>query len=536
MYGSADGSVASVGISVGTNGVSVYEHYDSHMPAILVWPGTVSGWTHIAVVVENRTPKLYINGVLVRIGLQLVVPHLKAGNLIGSGYYGTMIGELDEVRIWSVVRTQSQIAADMNGTVASPQTGLAAYWPISPGGNGTTLQDISGNNYNVTLPSSYSNANFTSTGAPITAVTSNAAEYRYGFSGKENDKDISDGGQDYGMRIYDSRLGKFLSVDPLASIYPWNSPYSYAEGDPINFTDIDGGERGSIPEQAIQLPTLPKLTVPEVEYSETYINKTIKYSPLTIAPVNSGSYTPQTRYITQQEFENAIPPYCSGVSIDLDKMGATIYDANGHGAHISFIKKVEAIHKVPTMSEIVDEGKRASERSKILQTTLNWKNSIYTEKATPLVINPLNTFQRITTDARNLKGQDIIDLKNRIAKGTATDQDKIYASQLVKERLDYQINPKHAGQGGPNASVLPTNHANLWDNKSTYDEVSDTWWSAEGKGNNAVFHQFMGDKLGTYHWAGSTSKNSVNSKGGSVKPVSTNKVPIELKRKVGLKG
>ena len=37
--------------------------------------------------------------------------------------------------------------------------------------------------------------------------------YRYGFNGKENDKDISEGGQDYGMRIYDARLGRFLSVD-----------------------------------------------------------------------------------------------------------------------------------------------------------------------------------------------------------------------------------------------------------------------------------------------------------------------------------
>jgi RHS repeat-associated protein len=43
--------------------------------------------------------------------------------------------------------------------------------------------------------------------------------YRYGFNGKENDKDISEGGQDYGMRIYDSRLGKFLSVDPITKSY-----------------------------------------------------------------------------------------------------------------------------------------------------------------------------------------------------------------------------------------------------------------------------------------------------------------------------
>jgi RHS repeat-associated protein len=46
--------------------------------------------------------------------------------------------------------------------------------------------------------------------------------YRYGFNGKENDNELKDEGneQDYGMRVYDTRLGKFLSVDPLTRDYP----------------------------------------------------------------------------------------------------------------------------------------------------------------------------------------------------------------------------------------------------------------------------------------------------------------------------
>ncbi len=49
--------------------------------------------------------------------------------------------------------------------------------------------------------------------------------------------------QDYGMRIYDPRLGRFLSVDPLSKSFPWNSPYSYAEGDVIRSIDLDGLEK-----------------------------------------------------------------------------------------------------------------------------------------------------------------------------------------------------------------------------------------------------------------------------------------------------
>ncbi len=69
--------------------------------------------------------------------------------------------------------------------------------------------------------------------------------YRYGFNGKESDNEVKgEGGQqDYGMRVYDPRIGRFLSVDPLARDYPWNSPYAFAENDPINFIDLDGLEK-----------------------------------------------------------------------------------------------------------------------------------------------------------------------------------------------------------------------------------------------------------------------------------------------------
>lgn len=48
---------------------------------------------------------------------------------------------------------------------------------------------------------------------------------------------------DYGARVYDPRVGRFLSVDPLAKKFAWNSPYSYAEGDVIRSLDLDGLEK-----------------------------------------------------------------------------------------------------------------------------------------------------------------------------------------------------------------------------------------------------------------------------------------------------
>jgi RHS repeat-associated protein len=68
--------------------------------------------------------------------------------------------------------------------------------------------------------------------------------YRYGFNGKENDSEVKGVGnqQDYGLRIYDTRIGKFLSVDPLTNDYPWYTPYQFAGNKPIWAVDLDGGE------------------------------------------------------------------------------------------------------------------------------------------------------------------------------------------------------------------------------------------------------------------------------------------------------
>jgi len=71
-------------------------------------------------------------------------------------------------------------------------------------------------------------------------------DYRYCFNGTEMGNDMSDGKvgavYDYGFRIYDSRIAKFLSVDPLTGSYPWYTPYQFAGNKPIEAIDLDGLE------------------------------------------------------------------------------------------------------------------------------------------------------------------------------------------------------------------------------------------------------------------------------------------------------
>lgn len=69
--------------------------------------------------------------------------------------------------------------------------------------------------------------------------------YQYRFNGKEQDSAINGNGvdYDYGFRIYDSRIGKFLSVDPLIRKYPELTSYQFASNSPLENLDLDGLEK-----------------------------------------------------------------------------------------------------------------------------------------------------------------------------------------------------------------------------------------------------------------------------------------------------
>src|SRR5699024_3653516 len=81
-------------------------------------------------------------------------------------------------------------------------------------------------------------------GGEVAGSESGSSIYRYGFNGKENDNEVKGEGnqQDYGMRIYDPRLGRFLSVDPLEKKYPELTPYQFSSNRPIDGIDLDGLE------------------------------------------------------------------------------------------------------------------------------------------------------------------------------------------------------------------------------------------------------------------------------------------------------
>ena len=151
----------------------------------------LSTWYHVAVTYNSTTMSIYINGVLDNT-LAITSPIVASTQSLSIGEGSTwkgrlMTGQLADVRLWSVVRTASQISGSMSSSLTGTETGLVADWKMNEG-TGLTVGDATGN-----YPETITNALYwftpTTTG-PIRVVcvgnsitagfmTSNPAIYAY---------------------------------------------------------------------------------------------------------------------------------------------------------------------------------------------------------------------------------------------------------------------------------------------------------------------------------------------------------------------
>ena len=92
-----------------------------------------------------------------------------------------------------------------------------------------------------TLAKTLSTADYHPFGLQMEGRTVNFEKTRYGYNGKELDGDFANN-YDYGFRIYNPGVARFLSVDPLAKSFPWYTPYQFAGNKPIWAIDLDGAE------------------------------------------------------------------------------------------------------------------------------------------------------------------------------------------------------------------------------------------------------------------------------------------------------
>ena len=94
-------------------------------------------WTHVAVVYNGTYRLHFING-------ELATSMLESGPLTSSGselrigsdvaFERTPHGAIDEVRLWNIARSTTQIRADLSRAITTPQAGLIAVWALDGSG------------------------------------------------------------------------------------------------------------------------------------------------------------------------------------------------------------------------------------------------------------------------------------------------------------------------------------------------------------------------------------------------------------------
>ena len=73
-------------------------------------------------------------------------------------------------------------------------------------------------------------------------LSGNNVPYVYFYQGSEMDKEVKGDGNSYTttFRQLDPRLGRWMSLDPLMYVFPWQTPYNSMDNNPIYFNDIFG--------------------------------------------------------------------------------------------------------------------------------------------------------------------------------------------------------------------------------------------------------------------------------------------------------
>jgi len=104
----------------------------------VTWNPSTATWYHVAVTwtAASSTAKFYVDGTQQgadQVGAKTSIGDFNTGLEIGGGAFGvqTFDGIIDDIRIWNVVRTVTQIADNRSLQLTGTETNLKAYYPFN---------------------------------------------------------------------------------------------------------------------------------------------------------------------------------------------------------------------------------------------------------------------------------------------------------------------------------------------------------------------------------------------------------------------
>jgi RHS repeat-associated protein len=142
----------------------------------------------------------------------------------------------------TIIQAVEMIGNDAVGLGSIPVTGKGTYRiSFKPTGSSVQLWVLGA--YDILLkPTCYTYPVTTQETYLVDICDENKDRYRFGFNGMEKDNELKGIGNslDFGARMYDSRVARWMSIDPSASKYPSLSPYNAFENNPISLVDRNG--------------------------------------------------------------------------------------------------------------------------------------------------------------------------------------------------------------------------------------------------------------------------------------------------------
>jgi hypothetical protein len=126
-------TVGGAGLSVGTNGVQVFELASGYMPCLASYsyPSTNTAWTHIVVVYNAQVPTIYVNGSFVTTGVISGKATSACPVTLGSPYGYAPVYNVADCAVYSTALSGTRIMAHYQAGV----TALAKKWSYKGASN-----------------------------------------------------------------------------------------------------------------------------------------------------------------------------------------------------------------------------------------------------------------------------------------------------------------------------------------------------------------------------------------------------------------
>ncbi|RZK67387.1 MAG: hypothetical protein EOO85_25600 [Pedobacter sp.] len=177
-------------------------------------------------------------------------------------------------------------------------------------------------------------------GMEMPGRTFSSENSRFGYNGQEKDNEVRGTGNSYAYeyRMYDSRIGRFLSVDPLTQRYPYYTPYQFAGNTPIMAIDLEGLE--------------PHVTIKNVYHNNGYV-KVVADVHIVAKVINMSSLKDINMNVVAANLQSDLASL-SGLGYDIFKSPYRLKpDGKGSGTPVlSDVKQMHIVYEVNVTADV----------------------------------------------------------------------------------------------------------------------------------------------------------------------------------------